>query len=167
MSSVIVRPWSSEDSFEELTELLHRAYAELASQGLRFTATDQKVETTIRRVESGQTWVAEIDGRVVGTITLYIGAKEWQPRYYANEGVAFFGQFGVDPSARGLGIGLLLHQKVVELAREQGLRELALDTSDKAHHLIKLYESWGYKVVDRHEFGGTINYASVIMARHL
>lgn len=167
MSSVTIRPWSSEDSFEDLTELLHRSYTELARQGLNFTATDQTVETTIRRVESGQTWVAELEDRVVGTITLYMDAKEWQPRYYANPGVAFFGQFGVDPSARGLGIGLLLHQKVVDLAREMGVQELALDTSDQAHHLIKLYESWGYKIVDRHEFGGTINYASVVMARYL
>lgn len=167
MSSLIVRPWSSKDSFEELTELLHRAYAELAERGLNFTATDQTVETTRRRVERGRTFLAELDGKVAGTITLYTETSEWQPRYYSRQGVAFFGQFGVDPSARGLGIGRLLHQKVVDLARELGVKELALDTSDQAHHLILLYQSWGYRVVDRHEFSGTINYASVIMARHL
>lgn len=167
MSSIIIRPWSSEDSYQELTSLLHRAYAELAERGLNFTATDQTVETTQRRVESGQTWVAEHDGRIVGTITFYVGAKEWQPRYYANPGVAFFGQFGVDPSARGMGIGAMLHQKVLDLAVEQGMKQLALDTSDQALNLIRLYESWGYKVVDRHVFGGSINYASLVMARNL
>lgn len=167
MSSIVIRRWGSEDSYEELTAMLHRAYAELAGKGLNFTATDQTVETTQRRVESGQTWVAEFDGRLVGTITLYVGVKEWQPRYYARPGVAFFGQFGVDPSARGMGIGVMLHQKVTDLAKELGMQRLALDTSDRAHHLIQLYQSWGYAVVDSHEFGGTINYTSVVMARNL
>ncbi|MAE72356.1 MAG: hypothetical protein CME06_18040 [Gemmatimonadetes bacterium] len=49
------------DDLGELTRLLHRAYADLARQGLRYVATHQDLETTRNRVAEGDCFVAEPD----------------------------------------------------------------------------------------------------------
>ena len=46
---VTIRRLSEHDSLEELTELLHAAYAPLAVRGMRYTASYQGVEVTGRR----------------------------------------------------------------------------------------------------------------------
>ncbi len=66
----MVRELSPNDSIEQLTELLHRAYAQLATMGLNFTATDQSAEVTAKRIAGGQCFVAEVDQKVVGTIVV-------------------------------------------------------------------------------------------------
>lgn len=162
-----IRPWSSDDSYEELTLLLHNAYAELAALGMKFTAVDQSVDTTRRRVDSGRTYIAVKDGRLMGTITLYTNADKFDPSYYFKPGIAHFGQFAVSAEARGLGAGRMLHETAVTEAANLGFSELALDTAETADHLIKLYTKWGYEIVDRHVWGGRINYSSVIMSRRL
>jgi hypothetical protein len=57
---------------EELTALLHRAYADLGAMGLNYTAVDQSAEVTRLRIAGGRGFVA-IDraGRIVGTIVFY------------------------------------------------------------------------------------------------
>ena len=48
-----IRLWSDSDSIEELTALLHRAYAKLGKLGLNYTAVDQSPEVTQRRMDHG------------------------------------------------------------------------------------------------------------------
>lgn len=52
---LVTRPYDDADA-EELTGLLHRAYAELGAQGLNFTAVDQDVEVTRERAAGGGSW---------------------------------------------------------------------------------------------------------------
>ena len=58
------------DSFEELTALLHRAYAPLAAQGLRYSATHQSAEVTRQRAAQGECWVGEL--RTAGSATITV-----------------------------------------------------------------------------------------------
>ena len=67
----IIRLLNESDSLEELTELLHRAYRVLADLNLRYMATHQDVSVTRDRIKNGRCFVAELNGRVVGTITYY------------------------------------------------------------------------------------------------
>jgi hypothetical protein len=56
-----IRPFSeADDDIGALTGLLHRAYAPLASRGLRFTATHQLPEVTLRRLHRGYPLVAHV-----------------------------------------------------------------------------------------------------------
>lgn len=155
------------DSLPELTDLLHRAYRELLEAGLRFTATGQSVETTRHRVEEGECWVAEIEGKLVGTIVWVRPSEAEDVAYYRRPDVAHFGQFGVDPEYRSLGLGRRLLDVVESRAREEGYAELALDTSENAAGLIALYERWGYRIVDSHDWRPGVNYLSVVMAKSL
>ena len=154
-----------EDSLEELTDLLHRAYAALGEAGFRYYATHQTPEETRERCERGYSYVALIDGRIVGTITLYDRHTDDVP-WYSRPDVGYFGQFGVEPELQGKGIGRRMLRMIEERARELGLRELALDTAEGAHHLVEWYGREGYRIVAHHSWNVT-NYRSVIMSRTL
>lgn len=164
-SSWLIRPLAESDSIEEITELLHAAYRELGELGLRFTAVDQSVERTERRLSGGRTFVAveASSGRMIGTITLNLLKEDDDPPLYLRPDCVSFGQFGVHPQWQGQGIGSALHERVKKCALEKGFRWLALDTAEPAVHLVKLYEKWGYQVEGEHQWGGRINYMSVLM----
>ena len=160
-----IRPWQPTDDVGALTRLLHRAYAALAAQGLRYVATHQDAATTRGRLESGRSFVALEDGALAGTITYYYPAGD-ECRWYARRGVARFGQFGVEPRLQGRGIGTRLLQRVEEEARADGARELALDTSEHAGRLIATYLRRGFRIVGEADWPD-VNYASVILSKKL
>lgn len=165
--SLVVRPWSPEhDSLAELTELLHAAYAELAALGLRYVATHQDEATTRARLERGEAFVAEWDGRLAGTITLVPPGRAEGCAWYRRAEVAVFSQFGVAPDLQRRGIGRALLDRVDARARELGALELACDTSESATHLIALYERLGFRIVDEANWD-CVNYRSVILSRTL
>lgn len=105
---VHIRPFVETGSVDELTALLHRAYAELGAQGLRFTAVDQSEAKTHERIAKGRCFVAVMDSALVGTVTYYPPGANLDSAWYHQPGVAVFGQFGVDPAQRGKRIGTSL-----------------------------------------------------------
>jgi GNAT superfamily N-acetyltransferase len=81
------------------------------------------------------------DGRVVGTVTLYLGpgSMQWRP------GDAMFRLLAVDPSARGRGIGRALFQACLERARAAGKRRMALHTTEWMATARAMYERAGFR----------------------
>lgn len=154
------------DSFEELTALLHRSYSVLAKLGLRYLATHQDVETTRDRCLSGETYLGLHEGTIVSTVTLRPpgGADSG---YYGNPGVASFGQFGVDLPFQKSGLGAGMMRLIEDRARELGAAELACDTAQPAKHLVKWYESMGYRIVEEADWRPTTNYKSWILSKYL
>src|SRR5262245_54151335 len=116
--TLTIRPFTSQDSFDELTDLLHRAYAPLAAMGFRYLASHQPVETTKRRVSNGTCLVAEMNGKIVATVTWYRGQeiKDDLP-LYRDPKVVYIGQFAVEPNLQRHGIGLRLMRQVEDSAR--------------------------------------------------
>ncbi len=163
---VEIRLLSPDDSIGDLTMLIRRAYKQLADMGLQYVATWQDEEITRRRSEKGECYVALLDGELAGTITFYPAGSAESCAYYDRPGVAVFGQFAVDPGHQRQGIGALLLARVERRARDMKATEIALDTSDKATHLIDLYQRFGYAVVETANWDET-NYKSVIMAKKL
>lgn len=154
------------DSLQELTGLLHRAYAELSAAGLNFTAVDQSPEVTAQRIAGGTCFLARWDETLVGTIL----AKPTEPgsacRYFRQPGVATLRQFAVDPGHRGKGVGLRLIEACEQWARDAGFEEIALDTARPAQHLISLYTRLGYQIVETVQWEGK-TYESVVMRKQL
>ena len=154
------------DDLEDITELLHEAYAPLAEAGMRFVASHQDAATTRKRVSSGVTVVALDRDCVVGIVTVRDpGAKSGSPHYQRPD-VASFGQLAVRPSHQGRGIGARLLELIEDVAREQGAAELALDTSEHAARLISMYEAKGYRFVE-HARWDVVNYRSVVLSKTL
>lgn len=161
-----IREWREADGVAPLTRLLNLAYARLRDMGFRYTATWQGDDVTRDRIRTGRCYVALEDGALVGTLTLYFPASHLGAEYYHREGVAVFGQFAVQPSRQGRGIGSALLWHAEATALSLGATEMALDTAEGASHLIELYTRRGYAVVSRVDWPDT-NYVSVILAKRL
>jgi uncharacterized damage-inducible protein DinB/GNAT superfamily N-acetyltransferase len=171
-SRFVIRPFAARDSLAALTDLLHRGYAPLAARGMNFTAADQTLEQTRRRVADGQCWIAEASGVVAGTVTVcgpY--APEQAPLsadapWYRDPDTAHFQQFAVDPAVQGQGLGRRLVATCEAWAREHGYRWLALDTAEPATELRTLYAHLGYRDVGHVQWPGK-SYRSVVMRKAL
>ena len=147
-----------------ITELLHRGYARLAENGLRFVASHQDVDVTRTRLGKGETIVALDNGRLVGIVTLARTVATSGSPFYDRPDVASFGQYAVEPTHQGKGIGSTLLGYVEQIALLRGVRYLALDTSEQATDLIRFYETRGYAFVE-HVRWTDVNYRSVVMAK--
>jgi len=165
-SGLVVREFMPSDSLAELTELLHRAYSQLAQRGLRYVATHQDEDTTAARIAGGACLIAALGNRLVGTITFKPKLMTTACTWYQRHGVASCGQFGVSPDHQGLGIGSLLMDLVEERAWSAGAQEIALDTSDQAEDLIAWYSRRRYRLVGEVDWVVT-NYRSVVLSKHL
>ncbi len=164
--SVIIRPFAGDDSYEELTQLLHRAYKMLADMGLRYLATHQDVATTRQRAEQGVCFIASMKDRIVGTITYYDSSATKGSPFMDKPGVGHLGQLAVEPNIQRQGVGTLLFGHAESYAAADGTIELALDTAESAQHLIGWYMRLGYSFVEYVQWGVT-NYRSVVLGKRL
>lgn len=162
----LIRKLQATDSLLELTDLLHAAYARLGAMGLNYTSVDQSPEVTAERIAGGQCYVAELDGKLVGTIVVKPTYSHNECDYFTRPGVAAVHQFAVAPAMQGQGLGRALLQVCEDWATEQGFRELAMDTAEQATHLIKLYTSLGYLPVSGVQWTGKV-YRSVVLSKVL
>ena len=161
-----IRTARPDEDWESLTLLIRSAYAYWAERNQKFVATTQDAEETRKRATSGTCFLAEIDGKIVGTLTVYPSDPEDYCPYYRNPQVAAFGQFAVDPACQGKGIGTKLIEAAEDYARATGHTELALDTSENAQILIDYYNRLGFQVVGDMDWHST-NYHSVVMSKVL
>ncbi|HEV7892683.1 MAG TPA: GNAT family N-acetyltransferase [Pyrinomonadaceae bacterium] len=113
------------ESFEEYEHLYTR-------EG--FEATTPACAEVLRRIEEGPVWVALIDERVVGTVSV---VPKGESVYVRGMGLA--------PAARGRGIGELLLRRVECFASEHGFVRLFLSTTPFLSRAIRLYERHGFK----------------------
>jgi GNAT superfamily N-acetyltransferase len=163
---VLIRPYRNDDAIPPITGMLHAAYARLAEMGLRYTATYQSDEVTLRRLQRGFPFVAEADGEIVATVTLYPSDPESSCAWYRRPEVFSFGQFGVRPDWQGRGLGSRLLRLMEDEARTRGAGELALDTAQEADHLRGWYGRCGFREVEQVDWSST-NYLSVILSKTL
>jgi GNAT superfamily N-acetyltransferase len=154
------------DDIGLITDLLHEAYAPLALAGMRFFASHQSVDATAKRLSRGETVVALDASDLIGIVTLGDLEKTSGSPFYDRPDVASFGQFAVRPNRQFRGIGGTLLALVEERATERGVGHLALDTSERAVHLIDYYQRKGYAFVE-HVQWPDVNYRSVVLAKAL
>ena len=151
---------------EPLTELLHKAYAPLAAQGMKYLATHQPASKTLDRLGHGESHLGFVNREIVSTLTLRPERPNSPCEYYRKPGVFSLGQFAVSPEYQGRGYGAKIMDFVETRAKELGAKELALDTSEKASELIAMYERRGYKIVGHTQWEVT-NYCSIVMSKTL
>ncbi|RRD56168.1 GNAT family N-acetyltransferase [Comamonadaceae bacterium OH2545_COT-014] len=178
-----IRPLSTADSVQQLTALLHAAYATLAAQGWNYTAATQSVQTTRERIAQGQCFVAELlraqgdlpTGALVGSVCIsppkaagahYVQAQDSAPPLYTRADTAILAQLAVHPALRGQGLGARLCDAAEDWARQQGFAQVALDTAEPAAALRVRYQRRGYRDAGRVQWSGK-TYASVLMCKEL
>ena len=82
-------------------------------------------------------WIAELDGRAVGSITLRS----------LGDGLARLGHLALRPEARGTGAGRRLFETVVEAARAAGYERLELVTFADLTAARELYRRGGFELM--------------------
>jgi len=170
--NVAIRVLQPDDSIEVLTALLHKAYAALGAQGWNFTAVDQSVEVTAKRVATGQCLLAYESGQLLGTVMVRgpyrpeLDAWCLDTPLYQRADTAILSQFAVDPSAQGRGLGERLMDAAEDWAAVQGFVQMALDTAQPATHLQRRYARRGYVEVGTVRWEGK-TYDSVLMVKPL
>jgi GNAT superfamily N-acetyltransferase len=165
LEKLTIRRFTNTDSISELTALLHRAYKRLADMGLYFVATHISDEEAKSLIDRGECFIAELDGKLIGTILLYSKGK-YNPPLYLRDDVSVFGKFAVEPEYQKYGIGDMLMKYIEDYVKSKGIKILALDTAEQAQHLIDYYSKRGYKFAGYHKWS-MVNYRSIIMCKEL
>ncbi len=94
------------------------------------------------RDREAELWVAELDGRIVGTVTYCPVGSPWHE--LAREGEGEFRMLAVHPDAQGRGVGMALAAHCDQRARAEGMTGMVLCSMQEmtaAHHV---YERLGY-----------------------
>jgi predicted N-acetyltransferase YhbS len=167
MAVVLIRPLAADDCVDEITSLLHRAYKKNADMDIHFVASHQSREVTRERLGNGSSFIAELEGKIVGTITLTFPIDVPHAEYHTDKLLASFGQFAVEPGLQGSGIGRKLIETVEEEAKRLGAGEICLDTAQPAAHLISYYERFGYEIRAEADWRPDVNYKSWVMVKDL
>jgi GNAT superfamily N-acetyltransferase len=152
------------DDLVEITELIHAAYAPHAALGLKYWGTHQTVADTEKRFKVGIGFIAEENGKYVGTATIRPPQKESKVDLYNQHNVWSLAQFCISPKCKGKGYGKALHSHVAMAAIKNGAEILALDTAKPASGLIAMYQAWGYTIVGECDWRPHTNYMSLLMA---
>jgi ribosomal protein S18 acetylase RimI-like enzyme len=166
--NMLIREFRDNDPVSDITMLLHRAYKPLSDAGLKFVASWQDDDRTLKRIKTGRCFLLINDKKIAGTITYYAPDKsrtDW-PELYKQDKVAHFGQFAVDPSLQKQGMGNMLLDHLERFAISEGDDTIAFDTAETAYSLINYYRKRGYSFADYHQWNDT-NYRSVLMKKSL
>ncbi|MBL8764797.1 MAG: GNAT family N-acetyltransferase [Phycisphaerae bacterium] len=166
LAALTIRRLSPTDPVRAITSLLHRAYAPQIEMGLRPLAGRQDDATTQRRLNSGEAFVAECGGRVLGVVILNENEPDLGPPHFRRPGVASFSQFAVDPDMQGRGVGRRLLGALETRARELGATRLALSMAEPDADLRAFYERLGYSLIETWQWPYT-NYRSLILSKPL
>lgn len=166
MTAFAIRRLRSSDSLEGLTQLLHRAFGELALRGIECQCASQSVALTRERVGRGDCFIAVSAGRIIGTVTLEAVDRRSSIPTYRDPATASVHQLAVDPARQGEGVGRSLIACAIAWARARRYGRLALDTPEGASRQVAWYVDRGFDVVETAHVPGR-RYASVVLAKPL
>jgi DNA-binding MarR family transcriptional regulator/GNAT superfamily N-acetyltransferase len=125
---------------------------------------DQRFEALVAQIAAGfierfdaareACWIAERDGSNVGSVFL-VQARD-ETTQAVEPGVAQLRMLLVEPSARGLGLGVALVNECERFARQRGYRRIRLWTNSLLLAARDIYQRAGYKLLasePHHSFG--------------
>ena len=99
------------------------------------------------QIDSGNFWIAKIDNKIIGTISLLdIGDRKGALR-----------KMFVDSNYRGkeFGVGQRLLNTLVVWAKQKGFTEIFLGTTEKFIAAQRFYKKNGFKEIEKKELPGT------------
>ncbi len=140
----IVRP-AEPSELVAVIDVLRAAHSEFAAAlpASVYAAYLANVLDVYSRLAASELLLAELEGRIVGTITLYPNASDegWDwPSHWAG-----IRAVGVAPHARGHGIGRQLAEAAIARARELDKAAVCLHTAHFMRAAVPLYESLGFR----------------------
>jgi len=108
----------------------------------------ERLRDAATRDREAELWVAELDGAVVGTVTIALEGSPW--REIGEPGEGEFRMLAVAPSARRRGVGEALMQLVVDRFRELGADAIVLSSLAEMTSAHRVYGRLGFeRIPDR------------------
>lgn len=96
-----------------------------------------------RRLSESQLIIAEVAGKLAGTVTLYLNGGHSSQEGWPN-GWAGIRLLAVHPTYRGCGIGRTLMEECIRRCRRQGIATIGLHTSEMMDVARRMYERMGF-----------------------
>jgi ribosomal protein S18 acetylase RimI-like enzyme len=148
--SLVIRNAHSEE-LDQVALLLKEAYTEYERFMPReiFQSYLEDIMDVRSRLPQSELLVAELDGRLAGTVTLYLHSSE--SRVWP-EGWASVRLLGVLPAYRHQGIGRALMDECIRRSKKEGIRILGLHTTEAMATAKKMYERMGFARVPEFDF---------------
>jgi GNAT superfamily N-acetyltransferase len=139
------------EELEAVSDLLREAYREYEQYfpGDAWEEYLANVRDVRSRLAEAQLIVAELDGRLAGTVTLYLDQK------YSDvwpAGWAGIRLLGVYPAFRGKGIGRALMDECLRRCRSAGFKVVGLHTGDMMKTAQRMYEAMGFERAPEFDF---------------
>lgn len=103
----------------------------------RWAGYRHSMEATILQDDTAERFVAELDGRIVGSV-LYYDAP------VSRFGKPYVRLLAVEPAARGMGVGTALMRACLERARRSGSPVLLLHTTQMMNVAVSMYQRMGF-----------------------
>jgi GNAT superfamily N-acetyltransferase len=138
-AQVVVRP-ATDGDLDAAGAVVRAAYAADGLVGPRYLAL---VGDARARARDAVVAVAvDGSGQVLGSVTFALAGSRWAQ--VARAGQAEFRMLGVDPGARGRGVGGALVDWCLERAREAGAREVVLSSATTMRAAHRIYAMRGF-----------------------
>ena len=130
---------ATEADAKDISDILLTSFREFKSlytpEG--FAATTPTLNEILTRLSEGPIWVATLDRRKVGTVSVVVQGSDLYVRGMA-----------VLPDARGAGVAVSLFRLVDEYANVQGCKREFLSTTPFLDRAIAFYKGLGFKKID-------------------
>ncbi|WP_310795920.1 aminotransferase class I/II-fold pyridoxal phosphate-dependent enzyme [Herbiconiux daphne] len=136
---VVIRPIRA----DEIAHAAEQRYAAYSNDFAIGGAYADEVRDLARHVESAEVWVAvdSSTGALLGSVTL---PRPGESLHLARPGELEFRLLAVDTAARRRGIGRLLTEFVIGVARARGLDRVVMNSGTAMTSAHRLYESMGF-----------------------
>ncbi len=138
------------NDFAEIRRITLAAYlgAGHVSEGHPYLAILGDVE---QRAGHAELWIAECDGRAVGSVMLTHPGRKYTE--VALDGEIEFRMLAVDPAAQGLGVGREIVRRILDHARSlEGVEAVAITSGAWMTPAHRLYESLGFSRVPERDW---------------
>jgi ribosomal protein S18 acetylase RimI-like enzyme len=134
------------DEYADAGRVTAQAYQEFARPGDKdWGRYISELADVGGRADRTEVFVAVEEGRILGCVTLELDQTVGDDDAELPPDVSCIRMLGVDPSARGLGIGRALVEACLERSREAGKRVVTLRTTERMRVAQSLYASMRFE----------------------
>ena len=139
MTALTIRQ-ATDDELDTVASLIVDAYAEYAARMSpdAWSTFASEIANVRGRLVDSVLLVAELDGNIVGSVTVFSG---WRG---AQEGTAGVRLLAVPPQERGSGVGRALMEGSIARAKEAGKHRIVLTTTQEMAVVRELTERMGF-----------------------
>jgi GNAT superfamily N-acetyltransferase len=137
----LIRDYSPNDS-TQVNALALLAFEQFKDAYLDWPGFQAKIGNMSALADVGEIIVAEIEGRIVGTVA-YVGPGATKSEFFRPEW-PIMRMLVVAPDSRGLGIGRALAEECLRRAKRDGASMFALHTSELMQIALPMYLRMGF-----------------------